>query len=74
MLKGKKILLGITGSIAAYKMPYLVRLLKKEGAEVNIILTPTAFDFVTPLNWTKKQENFTLPPILWTKFLKTANK
>jgi phosphopantothenoylcysteine decarboxylase/phosphopantothenate--cysteine ligase len=49
MLKGKKILIGITGSIAAYKIPYLVRLLKKEGAEVTVILTPTAFDFVTPL-------------------------
>jgi phosphopantothenoylcysteine decarboxylase/phosphopantothenate--cysteine ligase len=49
MLKGKKILIGITGSIAAYKIPYLVRLLKKEGAEVTTILTPTAFDFVTPL-------------------------
>jgi phosphopantothenoylcysteine decarboxylase/phosphopantothenate--cysteine ligase len=48
-MKGKKILLGITGSIAAFKMPYLVRLLVKEGAEVRIVMTPTARDFVTPL-------------------------
>lgn len=48
-LKGKKILLGITGSIAAYKIPILVRLLKKEGAEVQVLLTPSACDFVTPL-------------------------
>ncbi len=49
MLKGKKILIGITGSIAAYKIPFLVRLLKKAGAEVQIILTPAARDFVTPV-------------------------
>lgn len=49
MLKGKKIIIGITASIAAYKIPFLVRLLKKSGAEVQIILTPKAKDFVTPL-------------------------
>ncbi|MEI7895574.1 MAG: bifunctional phosphopantothenoylcysteine decarboxylase/phosphopantothenate--cysteine ligase CoaBC [bacterium] len=49
MLKGKKIVVGITGSIAAYKIPFLVRLLIKEGAEVRIIMTPVAKDFVTPL-------------------------
>ncbi len=49
MLKGKKILIGITGSIAAYKIPILVRLLKKEGAEVQVVVTPVAKDFVTPL-------------------------
>jgi len=49
MLKGKKILIGITGSIAAYKIPFLLRLLKKEGAEVQIILSPFAKEFVTPL-------------------------
>jgi phosphopantothenoylcysteine decarboxylase/phosphopantothenate--cysteine ligase len=48
-LKGKKIVLGVTGSIAAYKIPILVRLLKKEGAEVQVVLTPAACDFVTPL-------------------------
>lgn len=49
MLKGKKILIGVTGSIAAYKVPLLVRLLVKEGAEVKLILTRAARDFVTPL-------------------------
>jgi len=49
VLKGKKILIGITGSIAAYKIPLLVRLLVKNGAEVKVILTPMARDFVTPL-------------------------
>lgn len=49
MLKGKKILLGVTGSIAAYKVAILVRLLVKAGAEVKIILTPAAIKFVTPL-------------------------
>jgi len=49
LLKGKKIIIGITGSIAAYKIPYLIRLLIKEGAEVQVILTPNARDFVTPL-------------------------
>jgi len=49
MLKGKKILIGITGGIAAYKIPLLIRLLKKEGADVQVITTPSARDFVTPL-------------------------
>lgn len=49
MLAGKKILIGITGSIAAYKVPLLVRLLVKEGAQVKVIMTPGATDFVTPL-------------------------
>jgi phosphopantothenoylcysteine decarboxylase / phosphopantothenate---cysteine ligase len=49
MLKGKKIVIGVTGSIAAYKIPFLVRLLVKEGAEVRVIMTPAAADFVTPL-------------------------
>ncbi|HDO28098.1 MAG TPA: bifunctional phosphopantothenoylcysteine decarboxylase/phosphopantothenate--cysteine ligase CoaBC [Bacteroidetes bacterium] len=49
MLKGKKILIGITGGIAAYKIPFLVRLLKKSGTEVQVMLTPAARDFVTPL-------------------------
>ena len=49
MLQGKKILIGITGSIAAYKIPLLVRLLTKQGAEVKILMTSAARDFVTPL-------------------------
>ena len=49
MLQGKKIIIGITGSIAAYKIPYLIRLLKKGGAEVQVVMTPFAKEFVTPL-------------------------
>ena len=49
MLKGKKILLGITGSIAAYKAILLVRLLVKAGAEVKIVMTESAKSFVSPL-------------------------
>jgi phosphopantothenoylcysteine decarboxylase / phosphopantothenate---cysteine ligase len=49
MLKGKKILLGITGSIAAYKAILLVRLLAKAGAEVKVIMTDAAKSFVSPL-------------------------
>ncbi len=48
-LKGKKILVGITASIAAYKIPFLVRLLKKEGAEVQVIMTESSRDFVSQL-------------------------
>ena len=49
MLEGKKILLGVTASIAAYKAAILVRLLVKEGAEVQVIMTPVAKEFITPL-------------------------
>jgi phosphopantothenoylcysteine decarboxylase / phosphopantothenate---cysteine ligase len=49
MLKGKKILLGVTGSIAAYKAAFLVRLLVKAGAEVQVLMTPSAQSFITPL-------------------------
>ncbi|MBB3187811.1 bifunctional phosphopantothenoylcysteine decarboxylase/phosphopantothenate--cysteine ligase CoaBC [Microbacter margulisiae] len=49
MLKGKHILLGITGSIAAYKSAYLVRQWIKGGAEVRVIMTPLAKEFITPL-------------------------
>lgn len=49
MLTNKKILLGITGSIAAYKSAALVRLLTKAGAEVKVIMTASACDFITPL-------------------------
>ena len=50
MLKGKKIVVGVTGSIAAYKTPFLVRMLVKEGCEVRVIMTPVSRDFVTPLS------------------------
>ncbi|RYY65911.1 MAG: bifunctional phosphopantothenoylcysteine decarboxylase/phosphopantothenate--cysteine ligase CoaBC, partial [Chitinophagaceae bacterium] len=49
MLEGKKILLGISGSIAAYKSVHLVRLLVKAGAEVKVVMTPSATGFISPL-------------------------
>jgi len=49
MLKGKKILLGVTGSIAAYKAATITRLLVKQGAEVQVVMTPLAKEFITPL-------------------------
>lgn len=48
-MQGKKVIVGITGSIAAYKSALLVRLLIKAGAEVKVIMTPSAKDFITPL-------------------------
>jgi phosphopantothenoylcysteine decarboxylase/phosphopantothenate--cysteine ligase len=50
-LTGKKILLGVSGSIAAYKAAYLVRMLVKEGCDVRVIMTPSAKDFVSPLTF-----------------------
>ncbi len=49
MLDGKRVILGITGGIAAYKISFLIRMLKKQGVEVKCILTPAAKDFVSPL-------------------------
>lgn len=57
MLKGKKILLGVTGSIAAYKAATLVRLLVKQGAEVKVIMNDRAQDFITPLTLSTLSKN-----------------
>src|SRR5678809_1026747 len=57
MLKGKKILVGVTGSIAAYKAIYLVRLLVKGGAEVRVVITPSAKDFVSTLTLSTLSKN-----------------
>src|SRR5215213_11088071 len=57
MFKGKKVLLCITGSIAAYKSILLVRLMVKAGAEVKVIMTPAARDFVTPLTLSTLSKN-----------------
>lgn len=48
-LEGKHIVLGITGSIAAYKAAYLLRLLVKKGAEVQVVMTPAGKEFITPV-------------------------
>lgn len=57
MLKGKHIILGVTGSIAAYKAAMLARLLVKEGAEVKVIMTPMAKAFITPLTMATLTKN-----------------
>jgi phosphopantothenoylcysteine decarboxylase / phosphopantothenate---cysteine ligase len=57
MLHGKKILIGVCGSIAAYKIAMLIRLLKKQGAEVKIIMTSSALDFITPLTLSTLSQN-----------------
>jgi len=56
-LKGKKILLGITGSIAAYKTAFLTRLLIKAGAEVQVLMTESATEFITPLTLSTLSKN-----------------
>ena len=63
MLQGKKILLGISGSIAAYKTAILVRLLIKEGAEVKIVMTPASKDFVSSLTLSTLSKNTILTDI-----------
>ena len=57
ILSGKKILLGVTGGIAAYKTPLIVRLLVKQGAEVKVVMTPSGTDFVTPLTLSTLSQN-----------------
>lgn len=57
MLKGKNILIGITAGIAAYKIPFLIRLLIKEGAAVKVVMTAEACDFVTPLTLSALSQN-----------------
>lgn len=63
MLHGKKIILGVSGSIAAYKSPILVRLLVKAGAEVKIVMTSAAREFVSPLTLSTLSKNEVLSDI-----------
>ena len=56
-LSGKNVLLGISGGIAAYKTPLIVRLLKKRKCNVRVIMTPSAKDFVSPLTLSTLSEN-----------------
>ncbi len=60
MLSGKKILVGVTGSIAAYKSASLIRLLVKEGSEVRVVMTPLAKEFITPLTLATLTKNVVL--------------
>lgn len=61
MLAGKKILLGVCGSIAAYKSAYLTRLLVKAGAEVRVVMTPDATSFIGPITLSTLSQH----PVLW---------
>jgi phosphopantothenoylcysteine decarboxylase/phosphopantothenate--cysteine ligase len=57
MLNNKNVILGVSASIAAYKSANLVRLLKKSGANVQVIQTPKSIDFVTPLTLSTLSNN-----------------
>ena len=63
---GKRILLGVTGGIAAYKIAYLIRILKKKEAEVKCIMTPASSDFISPLVLSTLSEN-EVPIEFWDK-------
>ncbi len=56
-LKGKHIILGITGSIAAYKAAYIIRALVKKGAEVQVVITPAGKEFITPITLSALSSN-----------------
>ena len=76
-MKGKKIIIAVTASIAAYKVAHLVRILKKEEAEVKVIMTPSASDFITPLTLSVLSENpvlssFTNESGLWNNHVDLA--
>ena len=76
-LQGKKILIGITGGIAAYKINHLVREFIKNGAEVQVILTPSAKDFISPLTLSTLSKNpvysdFTTPNGEWNNHVDLA--
>ncbi len=68
MLKGKHILIGVTGGIAAYKTATIIRLLVKDGAEVKVIMTEHAKEFITPLTLATLAKN----PVL-TEFYDPSN-
>ncbi len=66
-LTGKRIILGVTGSIAAYKAVYLLRLLIKEGARVQVIMTPSAMEFVGPVTFSALSGNTVLSDFFSTE-------
>ncbi len=79
MIKGKKILLGVTGSIAAYKSATITRLLIKGGADVKVILTPYAKEFITALTLSTLSKNpvysefYTKEDGTWNSHVNMAN-
>ncbi len=70
MLEGKKIVLGVCGSISAYKAALLIRLLVKEGAEVQVIMTDSATEFITPLTLSTLSKK----PVLVNYFVKETGE
>lgn len=70
MLEGKKIVLGVCGSIAAYKAALLVRLLVKQGAEVQVVMTASATEFITPLTLSTLSKK----PVLVEYFVKETGE
>jgi phosphopantothenoylcysteine decarboxylase / phosphopantothenate---cysteine ligase len=68
MLKGKNILIGVTGGIAAYKTATIIRLLVKDGANVKVIMTAHAKEFITPLTLATLSKNLVL-----TEFFNPGN-
>ena len=78
MLQGKKIVLGVSGSIAAYKAVFLLRLLIKEGAIVKVVMTAAAKDFVAPLTFSTLSNNpvfieFSTSDGSWNNHVELAN-
>ena len=63
VFSGKKVLLGVTAGIAAYKAAFLVRGFIKVGAEVQVVMTPEAKDFVTPLTLSTLSKNPVFQPL-----------
>lgn len=78
MLSGKNIIIGITGSIAAYKAAFLVRLLVKQGANLKVMMTPCAKEFITPLTLSTLSKNEVLIDFVndqsgnWNNHVETA--
>jgi phosphopantothenoylcysteine decarboxylase/phosphopantothenate--cysteine ligase len=70
MLSGKRIVVGVTGSIAAYKSAFLLRLLVKSGAEVKVVMTASASDFITPLTLATLSKK----PVLSDFFVKNSGE
>jgi phosphopantothenoylcysteine decarboxylase/phosphopantothenate--cysteine ligase len=71
VLKNKKILLGVTGGISAYKMCTVVRLMKKAGASVRVLMTQSATQFVTPLTFSTLSQEEVLTS-LWPENTRTS--
>ena len=66
VLRGKHVVLGITGSIAAYKAAVLTRLLVKAGAEVQIVITPAGKEFITPITLSPQLTSCDQRVLQWT--------